>query len=144
MKANEEIKKLLVISLRNNLEDFYKTAKGWLTVIENAKTVEEIIDCKRKLLETYVNFMPLADEHCYFCIKEKFNNSDYRTCEESCQYAKHHGVCSFMDSDYKKITEMRGLLLIAIKNYYRDETYEEESEQSGGEEACANDASREN
>jgi len=118
VKVNEATRRKLIKSFKMWLKMLNKVIKSLIKDMEKAKTVEEIMELKKELLIKYVQLMPITSSYCYFCI-EHFMNCD------KCEYAKHHGICDYAESDYFKIYDKAVDLKRTIEElYYKGERYD--------------------
>ena len=100
MKVDKDVKKRLIANLKCWLQDLNNSVKTILKHMKEAETVEEIMQLKKELLVLCLERLPLGDSHCYFCILQDYKNNF--ACR-GCLYAKTHGYCAKVKSDYKKI-----------------------------------------
>ena len=120
MKVDEGVREELIKNLRDWLDDFNFTMKKIIDSMEKAKSVEEIMKLKKKLLLKAIDMLPIFAEECYFCILCSSECS-------ICKYKDYHGVCHNSNSDYMKIIEKRRELMELIeKLYYKGEKYKED------------------
>lgn len=117
MIINDHKRSLLIDSLEDTQITFNIMFKAAIERIEDADTVEEIMDAKCDLLKAIVDEMPLNIAACYFCL------INYPTCSE-CQYAKKHGDCNRSDSTYDKIQTAKQRLHDELEVYYYGESYD--------------------
>lgn len=119
MKVNKAIQELLVENLTDWLDRLYSDMQYWISKIEGAETVEEIMEYKKNMLVDYLNSMPVRSDGCYFCLL--YLGVD---CEEVlCEYGVVHGFCN-EGSDYEEIRNLRDKLKREIEEkYYRGESY---------------------
>jgi len=123
MKVNKDVKEKLIKSLKDWLDWFYKSIEFKIEEIKEAETVEKIMQLKKELLVFCLEGLPLEDIHCYFCILQDYKNDS--TCK-GCLYAKIHGYCADVKSDYKKVKMAIGKAIDTIEEkYYFGETYDE-------------------
>ena len=104
-------------AIRHHLQDLYDDVTKLVEKLESAETVERIMDLKQEILRRWLEFFPLSESTCYFCIK---NDLCYR-----CEYAEHHGICMGNGSDYGAISDALKQLIDALDNYYKGERYDE-------------------
>lgn len=121
MKVNKAIQELLVENLTDWLDRLYGGMRYWISKIEEAETVEDIMRYKKDMLVDYVKSMPIRSDGCYFCLLYLGND-----CEEVlCEYGVVHGFCNDEGSDYDEIRKLRNKLRQRIEEkYYRGESYD--------------------
>ena len=119
LELDEEIIDFLVYNAKSISNKILLLFDFVIGEIKKAKSVEWIMKIKKQLLLDLVNYLPLGTNSCYFCLL-------HSNCI-SCEYAKHHKICTEKNSDYKKIRNAQDNLYNTIKdNYYRDgEKYEQ-------------------
>jgi len=123
MKVDKDVKKRLIANLKYWLQDLNNSVKTILKHMKKAETVEEIMQLKKDLLILCLEKLPLDDIHCYFCILQDYKNNS--SCK-NCLYAKIHGYCDDVKSDYKKVKMAVGKAIDTIEEkYYFGETYDE-------------------
>jgi len=123
MKIDKSVKKELIENLENWLDRFHDAIEFKIEEMKDAKTVEEIMQLKKELLFLCLERLPLGDSYCYFCILQDYKNNS--SCK-NCLYAKIHGYCNDVKSDYKKVKMAVGKAIDTIeKFYYSNETYDE-------------------
>jgi len=123
MKIDKSVKKELIENLEDWLDRFHDAIEFKIEKMKDAKTVEEIMQLKKELLVLCLKKLPLGDSYCYFCILQDYK--DICGCK-SCLYAKVHGYCNNVDSDYKKVKMAIGKAIDTIEEkYYFGETYDE-------------------
>ena len=116
MKAEEKIKKELIENMIIKQERMNMTIDRYVGAVKKAETVEEMMAAKREVLVNLLKCLPLTPDDCYFCVSQV-------ACEE-CGYAREHGRCKDVDSDYRKICSLCHDLMWEIKvEYYRGEKY---------------------
>ncbi|RLI87739.1 MAG: hypothetical protein DRP01_01020 [Archaeoglobales archaeon] len=126
MKAEKKIVDKIVENLQSRLGDFTSEVERYIKHLKDAKTVEEVMILKRRILEAWVSSIPLWSDTCYFCIKYK-SGLVYPDCE-CCQYAEHHGICVEKGSSWHKINSLRWKLYdLIVDEYYKGEVYEQET-----------------
>ena len=124
MKVNKDVKKRLIANLKCWLQDLNNSVKTILKHMRKAETVEEIMQLKKDLLILCLEKLPLEDDHCYFCVLQDYK--DISDCK-GCLYAKVHGYCENINSDYKKVKIAVGKAIDTIEEkYYFGETYDEQ------------------
>lgn len=117
MKIDEKIRKQLLENIEDEELYYHDVFCDYKEDLKNAKTVEEIMECKQALLIRLINGLPLNIDNCYFCLYTGFS------CEK-CQYAKYHRICGIKESDYYKIMDLVEKLIHTIATtYYNDEKY---------------------
>jgi len=120
MKVDEEVRRQLIENLKIWLKRLNRIVKSLVKDMEEAETVEEIMALKRELLLRYICLIPISASYCYFCIKHDLE------CNK-CEYAKHHGICTYAESDYAKIIDKaKELELTVAELYYKGEKYGED------------------
>ena len=116
MRANEMIKKELLQNLKdwkNRRDEAFKKLEK---EIKKAKTVGQLMECKKKFLADLVLDLPITNKYCYFCLEYECND---------CPYAVHHGECDVPCSDWHIIYDANCMLYELISRlYYRGEKYE--------------------
>ena len=117
MKVEREVLDELVKNLNEWLDDLVKTLKKCIKFIENADTVEMVMEYKKSLLKNYVYYIPIHEDYCYFCIECEYECS-------RCMYRYFHELCGDPSSDWYKIFKKREELLESINNYYNGEKYD--------------------
>ena len=119
MKVDKQIKKELMANLNNWTKRVEKILSR-IKEIEEASSVEEIMKRKKELLVAYARGLPLGSGFCYFCLSQEEHD-----CHNKCPYAKVHGNCRDINSDFHRIYESYNGLLESLGLYYKSETYEE-------------------
>jgi hypothetical protein len=103
-----------IAEVKSNLIDFILAKQDKLNdcikSIEKADTVEAIMNAKIGLMADLIN-LPLAIDHCVYCIK------NHNVCLD-CDYGKRHKPCRHGDSDYRKLKNKVLELREIILNYY--------------------------
>lgn len=116
MKAEQEIKAKVANGIRIRLDNLKILVEFQLSRLMKAKTVEEVMEIKQKILLSWVDFIPLGAFSCYFCML----HDDCMKCE----YAKIHGPCFEGNSDFREIIDAQRLFKRFIKEkYYGGEKY---------------------
>ena len=127
LKAEKKIVDKIVENLQYRLGDLTKEVECYIKRLKNAKTVEEVMMLKQRILEAWVSSIPLWSDTCYFCIKYK-TGLVYPDCER-CQYAEHHGIYVEKGSSWHKINSLRWKLYdLIVDEYYGGEEYEQEAD----------------
>jgi len=122
LKADEEIKKEMAENIRINLRRLQEKTECLLSEIASAETVEEVMRKKRLILLLWLDYMPMDESSCYFCLLNE--RTDVELCR-GCEYAEVHGFCSDKDSDYAQIWRAKkNLRQLIQEKYYSGEKYE--------------------
>jgi hypothetical protein len=119
----------LVMHLECEIDHLKSTVYYFLKKIKEAKTVDEIMEHKKWILWNWIVSMPLSPGTCYYCQKHHQKHhvdgaytvlhiSSEEPCRISCEYAKDHGVCLDIGSDYDAIGEARLNLEHVMKSKY--------------------------
>jgi len=117
MKVNKATQELLVENLTSWLDSLCDGMRHYITKINEAETVEDIMRYKKEMLIDYLDNMPIGICDCYFCLL-------YQDDCKGCKYGKIHGFCNDDGSDYEEIHRLRNKLRTAVEErYYRGETY---------------------
>jgi len=128
MKADEEIKKEIVENIRIDLCGLQEKIEYLLSEIVSAETVEEVMRKKQLILLLWLDYMPMDEASCYFCLLDERTVVELDEVEmvcQGCKYAKMHGYCIDEDSDYAQISRAREHLRKLIQEkYYGGERYE--------------------
>ena len=142
MKVKKEIIEKMIHRMKYDQQILNGFIDNYIEKFNRCTNVEEIMANKKELLLRLVSHLPIDSKHCYFCYEHlKENKTDVSPvqlletyCDETCPYAKHHGFCSKMSSDWNIIAESREILMKQISvRYYNNENYEEIDETRKGE-----------
>ena len=123
MEVQKKIVNQIIDSLRQTKEDIDLSFTSSIKELKEAKTVEDIMEIKKRILLDISYSFPLDSDSCYFCIL-------YDMACGKCEYGKVHKMCErSYGSDYVKIkgqlSKLRGRLL---SYYHPDETYPDPEE----------------
>lgn len=125
MKVNEKTRQKLIKNLEEWLELTLDIARDTIEEMRHAISVEDLMNLKKRLLIDLLD-LPLSSTECYFCIELGLDDVEEpeKICKD-CPYAEHHGICSVMNSSWRKIIDsLYELQNLIDKEYYRDEKYE--------------------
>ena len=104
--------------IRKYLQYLNDSVSSLVDKLEAAETVEEIMELKKQILITWLEFLPLVPCACYFC-------NLHALCD-SCEYAEFHGPCTDYDSDFGVIEyALEKLMDVISDRYYKGEQYDE-------------------
>ena len=118
MEIDAEVRNKLVSEARTLKKIYSDVMSGYISSLEKAVSVEELLLLKRWLLLNLVGYLPITSDNCYFCYLYKKKDCN------GCQYAEYHGKCESRFSDWMKISKSYLRLLNAVDKYYDGETYE--------------------
>ena len=126
MRVDDRVRRELIKNLKAEFTMFSNEFKRIINSMSRVSTVEKLMRLKKKLLITWLYFMPIDRHTCYFCIKDEMEEKDYLDVCKSCEYGKIHGCCVREGSDYDKIMKELGRLMAKIERLYvrRGERYD--------------------
>ena len=129
MKINKKIREELITATKSSKTEYVRIFDEYLRQLKSNKSVEGILEAKRIFLSELVKRIPLGILTCYFCKVHMEYMADIDigipNCN-LCQYAKGHGICVVITSDYATINRARIVLNGAIEElYYKGEDYNE-------------------
>ena len=101
-------------ALRECKEGYADAFDKAIDAISKAERPEQVMAAKKDLLVCITMMMPLTGATCYFCKTVGYNE---------CDYAKHHGKCLADGSTWGKIFRAYGVLVGALRDYYKGESY---------------------
>jgi len=116
MKVNKKVRREVCRAIRKNVSLLVEKTEKLLTNMENADTVETLMQLKRDLLSVWLRTLPIDIEHCYFCVVHNL------LCDK-CEYARYHGRCEDYDSDYTKLKHIWDATIDCVGSYYKGEKY---------------------
>ena len=125
MEIDEEVRQELIKNLKDRLALFNNFITRIIRRMAKVQSVEKLMKLKKELLLWWIRLIPLGPGHCYFCLKDKLNESYSSLRCSNCEYARIHGNCTEDDSDYSKIVRALALLEKRIEKLYvkRGERY---------------------
>ncbi|RLE48715.1 MAG: hypothetical protein DRJ18_01445 [Candidatus Methanomethylicota archaeon] len=125
MRVDEEIRQELIKNLKDRLALFNNFNTRIIRRMAKVQSVEKLMKLKKELLLWWIRFIPLGLGHCYFCLKDKLNESYSSLRCSNCEYARIHGKCTEDSSDYMKIVKTLERLEKKIEKLYfkRGERY---------------------
>lgn len=85
-----------------------------MTNIEQAPNREAAHQAKKELLQILVSHLPLSAGCCMFCPS---SNISKWVCL-NCPYARSHGICYDIGSDFREISDTRSRLISVIEEKY--------------------------
>jgi hypothetical protein len=97
-----------------NVDDVIKNVQWYIASLRDAKTVEDILYLKRKIMYAFTDF-PLNSDCCPYCLHFNYP-TDNPACTD-CQYGKRNGICRKDDSKFQAILKARNVLRAAINEY---------------------------
>jgi len=126
MEINEEVRQELIENLCEHLNAFKDVVNKIINRMRKAKTVEELMRLKKRLLLVWLDSMPLSSAECYFCLLGKKVSVVMINVCKICNYGKLHKICLYEGSDYAKITEALRRAIKKIDKLYvkRGERYD--------------------
>jgi len=119
MKVDRQLQMKLAENLEWRIREFSREYRLLVKRIQEAGSVEEIMELKQEILSLWAQMLPLGGDYCYFCLLLAW----WQDCQE-CLYGKVHGICSEAGSDFQKIQDKRATLLSEIENYCKGERYD--------------------
>ena len=114
MKVDKSTRETLIENFEawhKRLEERYKL---FTEILKDAEEVEDLMSAKKDLLLWIVEDLPIVSDTCYFCLAFDCEN---------CPYAKTHGECFLVLSDWQSIKDARSELRDKLYNYYKGESY---------------------
>lgn len=128
MKVNKEARNNVVSNLQENNQIIQEDATHILYKMEMADTVEEMMKLKQDLIRTYIGYLPVYEQGCYFCVQRKQHQypPEESLCD-NCPYGRLHGICSRGGSDWSKMKNALEEVEKLLRYYYKpEETYKED------------------
>jgi len=105
-------------NLKYNIGNMQAILNKYVCQLTDAKTSNEFVALKFKLLHSLLESYPISPNVCPFCIKNKFPTVGVTAACSSCEYGKKHGICTANGSDYVEIRaaidRLKGALRTAI------------------------------
>jgi len=115
MRVDEEIRKKLLENFEKWKEELNREIDYYLDLIKDAERVEHLMHLKKRFLLSFLKYLPIHREYCYFCIMKVLRKLD--TCM-NCPYAKYHQECLQKYSDYAIIMRHLNMLYELINKLY--------------------------
>jgi hypothetical protein len=126
MRTDPKIKKKLMIDAKEGRQKYIEVFDVYIKELDLAKSVEDIMKAKRKLLLDLVHELPTDSGSCYFCLENAIDKDPFVDCNP-CKYAKIHKVCRDLESDWYRLNQAKYRLVSIIRVwYYRGEKYKKQ------------------
>jgi len=117
MKANPDVACEIANKIECYVDSLAEDVKKLTEKIRCAETVEDVMECKKRVLQVFIDYLPLSTGTCYFCV-------DLEATCKICPYAEIHGRCVVEGSDYQRIVKTVDQLYDILELYYKGEVYD--------------------
>lgn len=99
MKVHEPTRIKLVANLKEFVSDLESELSAHIHDIETVSSVESIMNSKRLIMDTLLNYLTPSDLTCYFCLMPKDRG---KGCS-SCGFATIHGFCGSPEGHFQQL-----------------------------------------